>query len=227
LFSEQSDRRRGLARALAAWVAYAREHDALIVFDAAYEAYITTPGIPHSIFEIEGARDCAVELRSFSKNGGFTGLRCAYSVVPKSVMGRTEAGEKHALHALWLRRQTTRFNGVAYPVQRAAEALYSPAGKAQVRALVGFYLENARLLRQGLEAGGFKVSGGVDAPYLWAQTKDGMSSWESFDFFLKKLNLVVTPGSGFGAKGEGYFRLSAFNSRANAEEAAKRIRSSA
>jgi LL-diaminopimelate aminotransferase len=208
---------------LQAWVDYAHRHDALIVYDAAYEAFISTVDIPHSIFEIEGARTHAIELRSFSKNGGFTGLRCAYSVVPKEVTARTTLGERQALHALWLRRQTTRFNGVAYPVQRAAEALYSPEGKRQVQALVSFYLENAALLRQALEQAGLSVTGGVDAPYLWVRAPGALSSWAAFDWLLQSLNIVVTPGSGFGAQGEGYFRLSAFNSRANIDEACRRL----
>ncbi|MFA5041546.1 MAG: LL-diaminopimelate aminotransferase [Bdellovibrionales bacterium] len=208
---------------LAAWVAYAKRHGAIIIFDAAYEAYIRTPGIPRSIYEISGASDCVVEMRSFSKSGGFTGLRCGFTVVPKSVLGRTHDGRTQSLHALWLRRQTTKFNGVAYPVQRAAEALYSEEGKVQVLALTNFYLENAKLLREALEKSGWKISGGVDAPYLWIKGDDNMSSWDTFAHLLDHAGIVVTPGVGFGARGEGYFRLSAFNSRANIEEACRRF----
>jgi LL-diaminopimelate aminotransferase len=208
---------------LAAWVAYAQRVDALILFDAAYEAYITTPDIPHSIYAIPGAETCAIELRSFSKNGGFTGLRCAYSVVPKKLMGRTKKGDHVPLHPLWNRRHTTRFNGASYPVQRAAEALYSPEGKKQVRDLVGFYLDNARLLREALGKAGLTVFGGRDAPYIWVRGPQGLTSWDMFDKLLAQANIVVTPGSGFGAKGEGYFRLSAFNSRANIEQACARL----
>ena len=208
---------------LAAWVAYARRHGAIILFDAAYEAYITQPGIPHSIYEIPGARDCAIEFRSFSKNGGFTGVRCAFTVVPKSLQARTAAGEARPLHPLWLRRMTTKFNGVSYLVQRAAEALYSPEGKAQVRALVEHYMGNARVLVQGAQAAGLKVLGGVNAPYIWVGAPAGVSSWQAFDKILGEGNVVITPGSGFGRNGEGWFRVSAFNSRSNAEEVARRL----
>ena len=208
---------------LAAWVAYARRHGAIILFDAAYEAYITQPGIPHSIYEIPGARDCAIEFRSFSKNGGFTGVRCAFTVVPKSLQARTAAGEARPLHPLWLRRMTTKFNGVSYLVQRAAEALYSPEGKAQVRALVEHYMGNARVLVQGAQAAGLKVLGGVNAPYIWVGAPAGVTSWQAFDKILGEANVVITPGSGFGRNGEGWFRVSAFNSRSNAEEVARRL----
>ncbi len=206
------------------WVDYARAHDALILFDAAYEAYITDPSLPHSIYEIEGARDVAIEFRSFSKNAGFTGTRCAFTVVPQSLTGSTSDGRRQPLHPLWSRRHTTKFNGVPYIVQRGAEAVYSPEGRAQTQALVRFYLENARLLREGLTAAGVEVYGGVNAPYIWLRTPGGMSSWEFFDHLLQRGHLVGTPGSGFGACGEGYFRLSAFNSRANVEEALDRFR---
>lgn len=206
------------------WVDYARAHDALILFDAAYEAYITDPSLPHSIYEIEGARDVAIEFRSFSKNAGFTGTRCAFTVVPQSLTGSTSDGRRQPLHPLWSRRHTTKFNGVPYIVQRGAEAVYSPEGRAQTQALVRFYLENARLLREGLTAAGVEVYGGVNAPYIWLRTPEGMSSWEFFDHLLQRGHLVGTPGSGFGACGEGYFRLSAFNSRANVEEALDRFR---
>lgn len=208
---------------LAQWVDYARKHGAVILYDAAYEAYIGNPAVPRSIYEIPGARDCAIELRSFSKNGGFTGLRCAYAVVPKSVMGRDRDGKLHSFHALWLRNHTTKFNGVAYVVQRAAEALYSPEGKAQVAALVAFYKENAALLRTALQQAELTVYGGVDAPYLWVRGPQGVTSWELFDRILQRATIVTTPGSGFGNGGEGYFRLSAFNSRENIEEACRRL----
>lgn len=208
---------------LTAWVAYAQKHKAVILFDAAYEAYVRTPGVPRSIYEIPGALECAVEMRSFSKSGGFTGLRCGFCVIPKTVMGRKRDGKTQPLKALWFRRQSTKFNGVAYPVQRAAEALYSDEGKAQVKALTDFYLENARLFSVALKRGGWKFSGGVDAPYIWVKGYPNMSSWDTFSQLLKNDGIVVTPGSGFGAKGEGYFRLSVFNSRANVEEACNRF----
>jgi len=208
---------------LEAWVKYALAHGSIILFDAAYEAYITEAGIPHSIYEIPGARECAIEFRSFSKSGGFTGTRCAFTVVPKSLQARTSTGEKKPLHPLWLRRMTTKFNGVSYIVQRAAEALYSPEGKDQVRALVEQYLGNAQILIAGAKAAGWTVFGGVNAPYIWVQTPAGVTSWQAFDRILNDVNVVITPGSGFGSKGEGYFRVSAFNSRANADEVARRL----
>ena len=206
------------------WVDYARSNNSIIFFDAAYEAYITDKDIPHSIYEIDGARDVAIEFRSFSKNAGFTGTRCAFTVVPKSVAGRTAKGESQPVHPLWNRRHTTKFNGVPYIVQRGAEAVYSPQGQREVRQLIDFYLENARLLRAGLEKAGITVYGGVNAPYIWLKTPKNLSSWDFFDHLLHKAHLVGTPGSGFGASGEGYFRLSAFNSRANIEEAVERFR---
>ncbi|MFN7803299.1 MAG: LL-diaminopimelate aminotransferase [Planctomycetaceae bacterium] len=209
---------------LARWVDYARKNDSIILFDAAYEAFITDPTIPHSIYEIEGARDVAIEFRSFSKTAGFTGVRCAFTVVPKSVMASTAGGERIPLHGLWNRRHTTKFNGVSYPVQRAAEAIYSAEGKPQVKALIDFYLTNARLIREGLQASGITVYGGENAPYVWVKTPGNESSWDFFDRLLKTAHLVGTPGSGFGASGEGYFRLSAFNSRENVEEAVRRFR---
>jgi len=208
---------------LSKWVEYARMHKAIILFDAAYEAYIRADGIPHSIFEIPGALECAVEMRSFSKNGGFTGLRCGYTVVPKSLNGRTKSGESKPLHPLWSRRQSTKFNGVAYPVQRAAEALYSAEGRAQVGLLTSFYMENARLLGEALKAAGKRYFGGSDAPYIWVECNKGMTSWDMFSYLLEKACIVSTPGSGFGSAGEGYFRLSAFNSRSNIEEACRRL----
>lgn len=206
------------------WVDYARREKAVILYDAAYERFITDPSIPRSIYEIPGARDVAIEFRSFSKTAGFTGVRCAFTVVPKSLMCTNSKGESSPLHALWNRRHTTKFNGVSYPVQRGAEAVYSSEGKPQVQAIIDFYLENARIIREGLESLGLKVYGGVNAPYVWLQTPGRESSWSFFDRLLTKAHLVGTPGSGFGAAGEGYFRLSAFNSRANVEEAVQRFR---
>jgi LL-diaminopimelate aminotransferase len=208
---------------LTAWVNYAKAHGSIIFFDAAYEAYITDPTLPHSIYEIEGARDCAIEFRSFSKNAGFTGTRCALTVVPKSLMAKAADGSDVELWKLWNRRQSTKFNGVSYIVQRGAEAVYSPEGQAQIKALIGFYLENAAIICKQLTAAGLRVYGGVNAPYVWVQTPNGLSSWDFFDKLLHNCNVVGTPGSGFGAAGEGYFRISAFNSRANVEEAMKRI----
>ena len=207
------------------WVDYARAHGALILFDAAYEAFIQDPELPHSIYEIEGARECAIEFRSFSKNAGFTGTRCALTVVPRGLMGTAANGEAVELWGLWNRRQCTKFNGVSYIVQRGAEAVYSTAGQAQVKALVSFYMENAAIIRQELKAAGLTVYGGEQAPYVWIQTPEGQDSWGFFDHLLGNAHVVGTPGSGFGAAGEGYFRLSAFNSRANVEEAMRRIRS--
>lgn len=208
---------------LQAWVDYARQHGSIILFDAAYEAFITDPEIPHSIYEIEGARDCAIEFRSFSKNAGFTGTRCALTVVPKSLTVTASDGSTVDLHRLWNRRQSTKFNGVSYIVQRGAEAVYSPEGQAQTKALVSFYLENARIIREQLTAAGITVYGGVNAPYVWVKTPNGLSSWDFFDKLLNVCNVVGTPGSGFGAAGEGYFRISAFNSRDNVNVAMKRI----
>ena len=208
---------------LEAWVKFAREQEAIILFDAAYEAYITEAGIPHSIYEIPGARECAIEFRSFSKNGGFTGTRCAFVVVPKTLMAKTASGEKKPLHPLWLRRQTTKFNGVSYIVQRGAEAIYSDEGQKEVRSLIEHYLGNAKILREAANKAGWPTWGGVNAPYIWVKCPGGLTSWEMFDKMLNEANVVITPGAGFGAAGEGYFRISAFNSRANAEEVARRI----
>ncbi len=205
------------------WVDYAREHGSLILFDAAYEAFVTEPGIPRSIYEIPGARDVAIEFRSFSKNAGFTGTRCAFTVVPKGLTGKAADGSSVELHGLWKRRQSTKFNGVSYIIQRGAEAVYSEAGKEQIAELVSFYLENARIIREALEQAGMTVFGGVNAPYVWVKTPEGQTSWQFFDTLLNDANIVGTPGSGFGAAGEGYFRLSAFNSRENVEEAMQRI----
>lgn len=206
------------------WVDYANEHGSIILFDAAYEAFITDDSLPRSIYEIEGARNCAIEFRSFSKNAGFTGTRCALTVVPKSLKGKTSTGEEKDIHSLWNRRQSTKFNGVSYIIQRGAEAAYSEAGKQQIKTLINFYLENANILSEGLKSVGIDISGGVNAPYIWLKTPQGMKSWEFFDHLLEKAHLVGTPGSGFGASGEGYFRLSAFNSRANVEEAVTRLK---
>ncbi|BAU40315.1 LL-diaminopimelate aminotransferase [Leptolyngbya sp. O-77] len=208
---------------LADWVNYARAHGSIIFFDAAYEAFITDPSLPHSIYEIEGARECAIEFRSFSKNAGFTGTRCAFTVVPKSLKGKAADGSDVELWSLWNRRQSTKFNGVSYIVQRGAEAVYSPEGKAQTRALIDFYMENARIIREQLTNAGIQVYGGVNAPYVWVKTPHGLSSWDFFDKLLHTCNVVGTPGSGFGAAGEGYFRISAFNSRENVNEAMRRI----
>lgn len=209
---------------LKTWVDYANANGALILFDAAYHAFITDDELPHSIFEIEGAKTCAIEFRSFSKNAGFTGTRCAFTVVPKDLERPAEGSEKAvSLHALWGRRQSTKFNGVSYIVQRGAEAVYSAEGQKQVDGLVGFYMENARLLREGLRESGFDVFGGVHAPYIWLKCPEGTGSWEFFDQLLAKTSVVGTPGAGFGQSGEGYFRLSAFNSRLNVETALDRI----
>lgn len=208
---------------LAAWVDYARANDAVILFDAAYEAFIRDPEIPRSIFEIEGARECAIEFRSFSKNGGFTGVRCAYTVIPKTVTGSDGMGGRVPLRQLWSRRHSTKFNGASYPVQRAAAAVFSPAGKPQVAALIDHYMGNATLLRDAAVAAGLPVFGGVNAPYVWVGCPDGLSSWDMFDRMLTQAQVVITPGSGFGSAGEGYFRISAFNSRANVEEVCRRL----
>lgn len=208
---------------LQSWVDYAKKHEAIILFDAAYEAFITDASLPHSIYEIEGAKDCAIEFRSFSKNAGFTGTRCALTVVPKNLTGKANDGSNVEIWKLWNRRQSTKFNGVSYIVQRGAEAVYSEEGKAQIAQLVKFYLENAQIIREELGKAGLKVYGGVNAPYVWVKTPDGLSSWDFFDKLLHNVNVVGTPGSGFGAAGEGYFRLSAFNSQENVIEAMKRI----
>jgi LL-diaminopimelate aminotransferase len=209
---------------LAGWIDYARQHDALILFDAAYEAYVSDPKIPHSIFEIEGGRECAVEFRSFSKIGGFTGVRCGFTVMPKTLLARTESGKKLPLHPLWHRRWSTKANSVSYPVQRGAEALYSVEGRKQCRELVEHYMGNAKILRDACKGIGLHVFGGANAPYIWVKTPPGLTSWELFDRMLREINVVVTPGAGFGAQGEGYFRISAFNSRENAEEVARRLK---
>ncbi|WP_321530469.1 LL-diaminopimelate aminotransferase [uncultured Desulfuromonas sp.] len=209
---------------LKSWVDYALDNDAVILFDAAYEAFITEPGIPHSIYEINGAKKCAIEFRSFSKTAGFTGVRCGLTVVPHDLMASTADGEKVSLNQLWNRRQCTKFNGVSYPVQKAAAAVYSDEGWAQVQEIIAYYMENARIIREGLQEAGITCYGGVNAPYIWLKTPEGMTSWDFFDKLLNECFVVGTPGSGFGPSGEGYFRLSAFGERENVEEAVKRIR---
>ena len=209
------------------WVDYALANDALILYDAAYEAYIQTPGVPHSIYELEGARRCAVEFHSYSKTAGFTGLRCGYTVVPKELRPSLKVSASGqaapSLNALWNRRQSTKFNGASYLSQRAAEAIYTAEGKAQIRATISHYMETARLMRESLTAMGFTVYGGVDAPYLWLQTPGGMGSWQFFDEMLSRAHVVCTPGVGFGPSGEGYVRLTAFGDRRATEEALGRI----
>ncbi len=209
---------------LTAWVEYALAKDAVILFDAAYEAYIRDPEVPHSIYEIPGARKCAIEFRSFSKNGGFTGIRCAFTVVPKDLECTTATGERRPLHPLWNRRFSTKFNGVSYVTQRAAEALYSEEGRAEVAALIAHYMGNAAVLVAAAKECGLQTFGGVNAPYIWVRGPQGRTSWEIFDKMLQQANVVITPGSGFGPAGEGYFRISAFNTRANVEEVARRLR---
>ena len=204
------------------WVDWANANRKLILFDAAYEAFIRTPGIPHSIYECEGARKCAIEFRSYSKTAGFTGIRCGYTVVPSEVMAYDAAGNEVPLKPMWTRRQTTKFNGASYITQRGAEAIYSAEGQAQTKATIDFYLENARLVREALTALGYTCVGGVDSPYVWVDVKG--DSWEFFDRLLKGANVVTTPGAGFGKAGEGYIRISAFNSRANVLEAIERLK---
>ena len=205
------------------WVDYAKANGTIIFFDSAYEGYITDSTLPHSIYEIEGAKDCAIEFRSFSKSAGFTGTRCAFTVVPKTLKGKASDGSDVEVWKLWNRRQSTKFNGVSYIVQRGAEAVYSEEGKSQIKQLINFYLENAKIICDRLTAAGLQVYGGVNAPYVWVKTPNNLSSWDFFDKLLHNTNVVGTPGSGFGAAGEGYFRISAFNSRENVEEAMKRI----
>ena len=208
---------------LAEWVTYARNNKAIILFDAAYEAFISDESIPHSIYEIEGAKEVAVEFRSFSKTAGFTGLRCAFTVVPKELKAYTKDGKAVELNPIWNRRHCTKFNGVSYVTQRAAEAVYSDQGKKQVLQTIELYMANAAWIRQELGKLGYDVYGGVNAPYIWLKTPKGLGSWEFFDMLLKKANVVGTPGAGFGAAGEGYFRLSAFNSLDSVKEAMERF----
>ena len=209
---------------LAKWVAYARENHSIILYDAAYEAYISENDVAHSIYEIEGAKEVALEFRSFSKNAGFTGTRCAFTVVPKELSAYTENGRKVSVNQLWNRRQTTKFNGVPYIVQKGAEAVYTEEGQRQIKELVGYYMENAKVIREGLRALGLEAFGGVNAPYIWLKTPDGLSSWDFFDKLLSEANVVGTPGSGFGPSGEGYFRLTAFGSKESTVEAVERIK---
>jgi LL-diaminopimelate aminotransferase len=210
--------------ALKRWIDYARAEQAVILYDAAYEAYIVDADVPHSIYEIEGARECAIECRSLSKNAGFTGMRMAYTVVPKELQGTSADGRTHSLNALWTRRVNMKSNGPPYPIQKAAAAIYTPDGQKQVRALIDFYMSNARIIRDGLGAAGFSVYGGRNAPYIWFRTPPGVSSWDLFDRLLADVQIVGAPGAGFGPSGEGYFRLTAFGSREQAEEAVARLR---
>jgi LL-diaminopimelate aminotransferase len=210
--------------ALKKWVDYAKENKAVILYDAAYEAYITEKDVPHSIYEIEGAKEVAIEFRSFSKTAGFTGTRCAFTVIPKALMAYTANGEAYSLNKLWYRRQTTKFNGVAYVIQKAAEAVYTPEGQKQVKAIIDYYMTNASIIREGLISVGIKVYGGVNAPYIWLKTPNGMDSWAFFDKLLDEAHIVGTPGVGFGPSGQGYFRLTAFGSRENTEEAIHRFK---
>ena len=206
------------------FVHYAKENDAIILFDAAYEVFITEPDIPHSIYELEGAKDVAIEFRSYSKTAGFTGIRCAYTVVPKTVFGKDSKGNKVSLNKLWNRRTCTKFNGTPYIVQRAAEATYSEEGRKQILENIKYYQENAKIIKEGLKEAGYEVFGGVNSPYVWLKTPNNLSSWDFFDELLEKANVVGTPGSGFGPSGEGYFRLTAFGTKENSIEAIKRIK---
>ena len=210
--------------ALKKWVAYARENESIILFDAAYQAFITENDIPHSIFEIEGAKDVAIEFRSFSKTAGFTGTRCGYIVLPKSVKGFTSNGEKKSFNPLWNRRHATKYNGTSYIVQRGAEAIFTPEGKKQTADTIAYYLENAHIIREGISSIGLTAYGGINAPYIWLKVPDGFSSWEFFDKLLIETNIVGTPGAGFGPCGEGYFRLTAFGQREDTERAITRLK---
>lgn len=209
---------------LAKWVNYAKENKALILFDAAYEQYITESNIPHSIYEIEGAKDVAIEFKSFSKTAGFTGLRCAYTVVPKSLKGYTKNDEEVSLNKLWNRRHCTKFNGVSYVTQKGVKAIYSKQGQKEIKENIKYYLENAKIIRQGLQEIGFEVYGGINAPYIWLKVPNKMKSWDFFDELLNKTGIVGTPGTGFGPSGEGYFRLTAFNSKENTKKAIEKIK---
>jgi LL-diaminopimelate aminotransferase len=205
------------------WVDYALENNVLLMFDAAYEAFIAEDDVPHSIYEIEGAKRVAIEFRSFSKTAGFTGLRCAYTVVPKELLAVSSTGESAPLNSLWMRRQATKFNGTAYIVQRAAEAVYSPEGKKQVKEIIDYYMLNAKIIKEGAEAAGLTAFGGVNSPYVWVKTPDNMSSWDFFDYLLNEKNIVGTPGAGFGKSGEGYLRFSAFGNREATIKAVERL----
>ena len=206
------------------WVKYAKENNSIILYDSAYEAFITEEDVPHSIFEIEGAKDIAIEFRSFSKTAGFTGVRCAYVVIPQTVMGYSENGEKVSLNKLWNRRTCTKFNGVSYVVQRAAESTFTEEGQKQIKENIAYYMENAKIIKNGLEDAGYTVFGGTNSPYVWLKVPDGITSWEFFDKLLEEVNVVGTPGSGFGPHGEGYFRLTAFGTKENTKEAIERIK---
>ena len=206
------------------WVDYASKNNSIILYDSAYEAFITEENIPHSIYEIEGAKDVAIEFKSFSKNAGFTGVRCAYVVIPKELKGFSKDGREYEINKLWNRRTCTKFNGVSYIVQRGAEATFSERGKEEIKENINYYIENAKIIKQGLEEAGFKVYGGVNSPYVWLKVPKNISSWEFFDKLLEEVNIVGTPGSGFGPSGEGYFRLTAFGTRENTIEAMKRIK---
>lgn len=206
------------------WVDYAKENQSIILYDAAYEAFITEENIPHSIYEVEGAKEVAIEFKSYSKTAGFTGVRCAYVVIPKALRGYTKEGEEVTLNKLWNRRTCTKFNGVSYVVQRAAEATYSEEGKNEIKTNIEAYLENAKMIKEGLEKSGFTVYGGINSPYVWLKVPEGMTSWEFFDKLLEEVNIVGTPGSGFGEHGEGYFRLTAFGTKENTIEAIERIK---
>ncbi len=209
---------------LAEWVKYAKENKAIILFDAAYEAFISDEDVPHTIYEIEGAKEVAIEFRSYSKTAGFTGIRCAYIVIPKELKGYTESGEEVELNKLWNRRHCTKFNGVSYVTQRAAEAIYTEEGKRQVKENINYYKENAKIIKQGLEEAGYTVYGGTNSPYVWLKLPDGMKSWDFFDKLLSEANVVGTPGVGFGPSGEGYFRLTGFGTKENTKEAIERIK---
>ena len=206
------------------WVDYAKENNSVLLYDSAYEAFITEPDIPHTIYEVEGAKDVAIEFRSFSKTAGFTGLRCAYVVIPKEVKGDTNDGKEIEIRKLWNRRTCTKFNGVSYIVQKAAEATYTPEGRKEIMENIAYYMENAKIIKQGLEEAGFTVYGGVNSPYVWLKVPENKTSWEFFDDLLENVNVVGTPGSGFGPSGEGYFRLTAFGTRENTVEAINRIK---
>ena len=205
------------------WIDYAKQNNSIILYDAAYEAFITEEDIPHSIYEIEGAKEVAIEFKSFSKTAGFTGVRCAYVVIPKEVKGYTKDGKAIDLNQLWNRRTCTKFNGTSYIVQRAAEATFTEEGQRQIEENINYYRKNAKIIKEGLEEAGFTVYGGVNSPYIWLKVPEGMTSWEFFDKLLEEVNIVGTPGSGFGPHGEGYFRLTAFGTRENTQEAIERI----
>ena len=209
---------------LKAWVDYAKETNTLILFDAAYADFISNPDLPKSIYEIEGAREVAIEFRSLSKNAGFTGTRCAYTIVPKELMGKNDQGEDVSIHALWNRRHCTKFNGVSYPIQRGAEASFTPEGKAQIQELINYYMENAKIIKAGLNALGIDTFGGENAPYIWLKAPQNKGSWEFFDWLLETCQIVGTPGAGFGSAGEGYFRISSFAIRENVLEAVERMK---